>query len=191
LLWGIFAETKKGEKITMNSLEQLLAHTGQRLKTARKQKGMTQGELANRLSIAQNSVSRYEAGSMSMTLPTLYEMAQALEIPISYFFEMLSDEATANEYDALDEGLQETAKEIIKWLRQEQEQLTRNPHSGEERQIVVTVNLEPHETGKSKDRVTRLSYKETGGQSSDLRWSVRTITGQQPFSAKRPEIAFG
>jgi transcriptional regulator with XRE-family HTH domain len=162
----------------INSLEKLLAYTGQRLKMARKQKGMTQGELASRLGVAQNSISRYESGNKSMTLSTLYEMAQALEIPMSYFFEMLSDETVANEYDALDERLREMTREIIRLLLKEQELLVQDSCVGKEKQIVVTVNTEPCKTGELENKPTQLSYKEIGSKSNDLSWSVRRIIAQ-------------
>jgi transcriptional regulator with XRE-family HTH domain len=163
-----------------NSLEELLTHTGQRLKTARKQKGMTQGELAKRLGVAQNTISRYELGNKSITLSTLYEIAQTLEIPISYFFEMLSDETVANEFDALDERLREMAREIIRSLLQEQEQLIQNPCVGEEKQIVVTVSVDSCKSSEPKSEPTQLSYREIGGKSNDLSWSVRTSMRSKP-----------
>jgi len=46
-----------------------------RIKAAREAKGLTQGELAEMLSISQPSLNRYEKGHRPLTLPLLNEMA--------------------------------------------------------------------------------------------------------------------
>jgi transcriptional regulator with XRE-family HTH domain len=178
-------ETRDSKMI--NSVEQLLVHTGQRLKAARKQKGFTQGELAERLGMSQNTISRYETGNLCMTLPKLYEIAETLDVSMSYFFEMFSDETVADDYDALEGDLRDMARKVIKRLLEEQEKLARDPRMHEAKQIILTVYMEPHKVGAIKNKHIRLAYEEAGGKWNDLNWSVRTIIEQQALPNDEPD----
>lgn len=53
---------------------------GERLKTARKNKGMTQTELATILGVTQGSYQRMETGKHDMKMSTIYQLCTALEI---------------------------------------------------------------------------------------------------------------
>lgn len=53
---------------------------GNRLKYARKQKGLTQVELAEKLGLSQTSYQRMETGRHDMKLSTIYNICKALEI---------------------------------------------------------------------------------------------------------------
>lgn len=55
---------------------------GERIKAARKQKGLTQKELAEILNIAFPNISQYERGERNPKLSTLQRIADALEIPV-------------------------------------------------------------------------------------------------------------
>lgn len=62
---------------------------GQRLRAIRKSKKMTQKELAKKLGIATNSLSRYETGERNPSISMLKEIAKALEVPQ---YELMDDE---------------------------------------------------------------------------------------------------
>ena len=62
---------------------------GQRLKAIRKSKKITQKELAKKLGIATNSLSRYETGERNPSISMLKEIAKALEVPQ---YELMDDE---------------------------------------------------------------------------------------------------
>ena len=53
---------------------------GQVIQRTRKERGMTQEELAEKINIASNSISRIERGMLIPALPTLIDICNALEI---------------------------------------------------------------------------------------------------------------
>lgn len=53
---------------------------GERLKNARKQKGLTQTELAEKLGITQKSYQRMETGNHDLKMSTIYQLCKTLEI---------------------------------------------------------------------------------------------------------------
>ena len=53
---------------------------GQVIQRTRKERGMTQEELAEKINIASNSISRIERGMLLPALPTLIDICNALEI---------------------------------------------------------------------------------------------------------------
>ena len=53
---------------------------GQVIQRTRKERGMTQEELAEKINIASNSISRIERGMLIPALPTLVDICNALEI---------------------------------------------------------------------------------------------------------------
>ena len=56
--------------------------TGEKIKAARKQKGLTQKELAEMLEIAFPMISQWEHNTSNPKLSTLQRIADALEIPV-------------------------------------------------------------------------------------------------------------
>ena len=53
---------------------------GERLRKARKQKGLTQTELAEKLGITQKSYQRMETGNHDLKMSTIYQLCKTLEI---------------------------------------------------------------------------------------------------------------
>ena len=68
---------------------------GERLRAARKEMGLTQTELAERLGISFVGVSQWESGKRNPKKETLVRLAAILDVPVSYFLdtENLDDEA--------------------------------------------------------------------------------------------------
>ena len=58
---------------------------GQAIQCIRKQRGMTQEQLAEAINIASNSVSRIERGLLVPALPTLIDICNALEVGADSF----------------------------------------------------------------------------------------------------------
>ena len=52
------------------------------LKQRRKEKGMTQGQLATAAKLHRITIAKYEAGKVSPTLESAQRLADALEVPI-------------------------------------------------------------------------------------------------------------
>ena len=72
---------------------------GKRIRQAREQLGLTQEQLAQRLGKTRNTISSYETGTRILSIAELPDLAEALEVPVSYFFEY--DEFDTSEYGRL------------------------------------------------------------------------------------------
>lgn len=63
--------------------EQLLNKLGDRIRKIRKEKGITQVELANSIGKDQQSVQRLEAGNINPSFYYLYEVANGLNVSLN------------------------------------------------------------------------------------------------------------
>ena len=64
-------------------------HVGERIRERRTMMGMTQENLANALQISYQQVQKYETGANRISAGRLYEIAQSLDVNVSYLFEGL------------------------------------------------------------------------------------------------------
>lgn len=64
---------------------------GERLKVARKVKGLTQTELATKLGITQKSYQRMESGTHDLKMSTIYQLCKALDISADWLLGLKSD----------------------------------------------------------------------------------------------------
>ena len=64
-------------------------HVGQRIRQRRWMIGMTQQQLATRVGIKFQQIQKYETGANRVSASRLWDIAAALEVPISFFFEGL------------------------------------------------------------------------------------------------------
>ena len=71
------------------------SHVGMRLRLRRTGLGLTQETVARGIGVAAQQVQKYEKGMNVMNVNRLYEFAQFLHVPVSYFFEGLSKDALA------------------------------------------------------------------------------------------------
>lgn len=70
------------------------AHVGQRLRQRRWMLGLTQQQLGDRIGIKFQQVQKYETGQNRISASRLWELANATDVEISYFFEGLDDNAS-------------------------------------------------------------------------------------------------
>ncbi len=77
---------------------QVDVHVGKRVRHRRWLVAMTQQQLAEKVGIKFQQIQKYETGANRISASRLWDIAEALEVPISFFFE----------------GLQETAKDAGK-----------------------------------------------------------------------------
>lgn len=89
---------------------------GKRLREVRKNQGLTQKQLADKLGLTKTSISCYESGTRTPTLDTLIDLANELGIELSYFL------GTENYYVASDStsygiNLAKDEMDLIKELR--------------------------------------------------------------------------
>ena len=68
-------------------------HVGRRLRQRRCLLGMTQQQLANAVGIKFQQIQKYESGANRISASRLWSLAKALQVPVSYFFDGLNNEA--------------------------------------------------------------------------------------------------
>jgi transcriptional regulator with XRE-family HTH domain len=66
---------------------------GSRLKAARRKKGLTQVELSVVLGIQPETVSRYESGAVPVSLATLFQLAEDLDVGVHELLDIMAPAA--------------------------------------------------------------------------------------------------
>src|ERR1700761_928078 len=77
-------------------------HLGKRLRRRRRLLGLTQQQLANSVGIRFQQIQKYECGANRISAARLWQLAEALETPVAYFYDGLA-EAVARENAAAEE----------------------------------------------------------------------------------------
>ncbi|MFG6560210.1 MULTISPECIES: helix-turn-helix domain-containing protein [unclassified Sulfitobacter] len=67
-------------------------HVGKRIRQRRWLTGMTQQKLAELVGIKFQQIQKYETGANRVSASRLWDIADALGVPVSFFFEGLKDE---------------------------------------------------------------------------------------------------
>jgi len=62
-------------------------HVGQRLRQRRRLLGLTQQKLAEAVDIRFQQIQKYESGANRISASRLWSLAQALDVPVAFFFE--------------------------------------------------------------------------------------------------------
>ncbi|MCE8009351.1 helix-turn-helix transcriptional regulator [Aestuariivita sp.] len=70
-------------------------HVGKRVRHRRWLIGMTQQQLAEKVGIKFQQIQKYETGANRVSASRLWDIADALDVTVSFFFEGLDEEATA------------------------------------------------------------------------------------------------
>lgn len=88
-------------------------HVGKRVRARRTLLGMSQEKLGEALGLTFQQVQKYERGANRIGSSRLWEVSQILDVPVSYFFEEMSDDtAAARSTDDVPQGLAEEASEF-------------------------------------------------------------------------------
>ncbi|ABL69489.1 MULTISPECIES: helix-turn-helix domain-containing protein [Paracoccus] len=66
-------------------------HVGKRIRHRRWMIGMTQQQLAEKVGIKFQQIQKYETGMNRVSASRLWDIAQAVDVPVSFFFEGLED----------------------------------------------------------------------------------------------------
>src|SRR5579864_7847797 len=66
-------------------------HLGKRMRRRRRLLGLTQQQLANACGVRFQQIQKYECGANRVSAARLWRIATALDVPVGYFFEGLSD----------------------------------------------------------------------------------------------------
>ena len=72
-------------------------HVGKRIRQRRCLVGMTQQKLAECVGIKFQQIQKYETGANRVSASRLWDIADALEVDVAFFFEGLKSESTAEE----------------------------------------------------------------------------------------------
>lgn len=70
-------------------------HVGDRIRRRRTLLGFTQEQLGESLAISYQQIQKYETGANRISAGRLFQIAQRLDVPVSYFFEGLDSHAVA------------------------------------------------------------------------------------------------
>ncbi len=68
-------------------------HVGKRVRHRRWMVGMTQQQLAEKVGIKFQQIQKYETGMNRVSASRLWDISEALSVPVSFFFEGLDGEA--------------------------------------------------------------------------------------------------
>jgi transcriptional regulator with XRE-family HTH domain len=66
-------------------------HLGKRLRRRRRLLGLTQQQLAVAVGIRFQQIQKYECGANRISAARLWQLAEALEVPVSYFYDGLAE----------------------------------------------------------------------------------------------------
>ena len=91
-------------------------HVGQRVRHRRWMIGMTQQQLADAVGIKFQQIQKYETGMNRISASRLWDIGDALDVPVSFFFEGLS-EAGADEAGLAVKGDILADKEALELVR--------------------------------------------------------------------------
>jgi transcriptional regulator with XRE-family HTH domain len=74
-------------------------HLGKRLRRRRRLLGLTQQQLAIAVGVRFQQIQKYECGANRISAARLWQLSEALEVPVSYFFDGLAEaqDSTAND----------------------------------------------------------------------------------------------
>lgn len=72
-------------------------HVGQRVRQRRWMLGLTQHQLAERVGIRFQQIQKYEMGENRISASRLWDIARALRVPVSFFYEGLGESAPGGE----------------------------------------------------------------------------------------------
>lgn len=96
--------------------------TGSFMKELRKEKGLTQEQLAEKFGVSRRTVSRWETGSNLPDLDILIEMADYFDVNLR---ELLDGERRA---EKMDKELEETILKVADYSNEEKEKITKRMH---------------------------------------------------------------
>jgi transcriptional regulator with XRE-family HTH domain len=72
-------------------------HLGKRLRRRRRLLGLTQQQLAGAVGVRFQQIQKYECGANRISAARLWQLSEALEVPIGYFYDGLSNAPCAEQ----------------------------------------------------------------------------------------------
>lgn len=88
-------------------------HLGRRLRRRRRLLGLTQQQLAIQVGIRFQQIQKYECGANRISAARLWQLAEALESPVSYFYDGLTEALERKEQAGANGGEMFSRKETL------------------------------------------------------------------------------
>jgi len=111
--WGSHVHVSFGGYFVKNPVD---LHIGQRVRHRRWLLGMTQQQLAQAVGIRFQQIQKYESGANRISASLLWDLARALEMPVSFFFEGLVQGKDGEAMDMTGDGVMQN-KETMDLIR--------------------------------------------------------------------------
>ncbi len=95
MVFAVTQERKKQRK-TRGKPNNIDVHVGNRVRQRRTLLGLSQEKLAGSLDLTFQQVQKYERGANRIGAGRLFQLARALEVPVTYFFDDLDEDDSAS-----------------------------------------------------------------------------------------------
>ena len=92
-------------------------HLGKRLRRRRRLLGLTQQQLAGACGVRFQQIQKYECGANRISAARLWQLSEALEVPVGYFYDGLSDVRRESAGEAAEGGEMFARKETLDLIR--------------------------------------------------------------------------
>ena len=92
-------------------------YLGKRLRRRRRLLGLTQQQLAGAVGVRFQQIQKYECGANRISAARLWQLSEALEVPVGYFYDGLSDQARQESAAEAEGGEMFARKETLDLVR--------------------------------------------------------------------------
>ena len=92
-------------------------HLGKRLRRRRRLLGLTQQQLAGTVGVRFQQIQKYECGANRISAARLWQLSEALEVPVGYFYDGLSDTRRETTGESAEGGEMFARKETLDLIR--------------------------------------------------------------------------
>jgi transcriptional regulator with XRE-family HTH domain len=92
-------------------------YLGKRLRRRRRLLGLTQQQLAGAVGVRFQQIQKYECGANRISAARLWQLSEALEVPVGYFYDGLSDQARQDAAAEAEGGEMFARKETLDLVR--------------------------------------------------------------------------
>ncbi|MBO9708412.1 MAG: helix-turn-helix transcriptional regulator [Caulobacter sp.] len=92
-------------------------HLGKRLRRRRRLLGLTQQQLAGTVGVRFQQIQKYECGANRISAARLWQLSEALDVPVGYFYDGLSEQARREGQSEGEGGEMFARKETLDLIR--------------------------------------------------------------------------
>ncbi len=109
---------------------------GERMRTRREELGLIQADIARVVGVSRVNYSKYESGHIKVSATDIDLIADALKVPVSYFYDDVQEDYDEHEvlayYRGVPPTLKKAAKAALKALfeQQDREETAHGKHAG-------------------------------------------------------------